>query len=221
MKLITEKELHEDTFISNYYIDPDFNLKNKEIKVIFLPTGYPGKTCYFSDYQIIFILILPQLLLLLLVLILKYWNLNLMIMNTKFRYGFGILMALKDIEILHSPIWKEQIFWIYLFVLINLERIEENFINEIKSKISKEVSIYVVGNKLDIVEDKNNKYKDNPIKYREKAKLLIENKDINNYFEISTKNKKEVDNSLNNIKLYILIDAKSHYITSGSSLNSQ
>ena len=45
---------------------------------------------------------------------------------------------------------------------------------------------------------------------REKAKFLIENKKINNYFEDSAKNNRGIDYLKKNIKWYILRDANCH-----------
>ena len=100
---------------------------------------------------------------------------------------------------------------IYLIDLTNTEEgIDKNFIEEIKSYISKETLIYLVGNKLDLVEGENNKYKDNLMACREQAKLLIENKDINYYFEVSAKNNKGIDILMKNIKWYILRNVECH-----------
>jgi len=60
------------------------------------------------------------------------------------------------------------------------------------------------------VQGENNKYRDNLMACREQAKLLIENKDINNYFEVSAKNNKGIDILMKNIKWYILRDIKCH-----------
>ena len=77
---------------------------------------------------------------------------------------------------------------IYLIDLAStIEGIDKQFIKAIKSRISTNTLIYLVGNKLDLVEGKNNKYRNNLIVCLEQAKLLIENKEIDYYFEVSAK----------------------------------
>ena len=127
---------------------------------------------------------------------------NIKICNNNFfeRYKYVSKSYFTNVEII-----------IYLIDLTDTkEGIDVNFIREIKLNIPYKALIYLVGNKLDLVEDENNKYIDNLMRCREKAKLLIENKDIYNYFEVSAKNNKGIDNLLKNIKWYILRDAKCH-----------
>ena len=57
---------------------------------------------------------------------------------------------------------------IYLIDLTNKEEgIDKYFIEQIKSNISRETLIYLVGNKLDLVEVENNEYKDNLVACRD------------------------------------------------------
>lgn len=94
--------------------------------------------------------------------------------------------------------------------LTDLEGINKSFIEEIKSKISKDTLKYLVLNKIDLLEEEKNNYIDNLFEWRKKAKLLIENKEIDYYFEVSAKNKKGIDNLLKNTKWYFLRKANCH-----------
>ena len=203
---IENLRLHEGIFINNYCIDPYFKFENEGVKVVIVSKGYPGKTCLLHR------------------LIDNYYLEN-------FYTTIGIDFKILKFEFNHNEykfmIWdtngcekyrhltfnflKKAKIVIYLIDLTGMEEgINKNFLGEIKSNISKETLIYLVGNKLDLVESKNNKYKDNLMACREQAKLLIENKDINFYFEVSAKNNKGIDILKKNIKWYILRDIKCH-----------
>ena len=94
--------------------------------------------------------------------------------------------------------------------LTDLDGIDKSFIEEIKSNKSKDALIYLVLNKIDLLEEEKNNYIDNLFEWRKKAKLLIENKEIDYYFEVTAKNKKGIDNLLKNIKWYFLRKANCH-----------
>ena len=98
-----------------------------------------------------------------------------------------------------------------LIDLTDLEGLDQNFIGEIKSIISKNGLIYLVLINIDLLEVEK-RYRDNLFECRKIAKLLIENKDINYYFEVSSKTKKGIDNLVKNIKWYILRNDKCHKV---------
>ena len=198
--------MNKGNFINNYYIDPDFNLENKYVRAVIISRGIPGKeyflyrlTGYYSSENFLSTIGFEYR-------ILKFEfnhnKFNIKIYNSNFleRYRHFPKSLFRNVEI-----------FIYLIDLTDTEEgIDVDFIREIKLNIPYKALIYLVGNKLDLVEDENNKYIDNLMRCREKAKLLIENKDIYNYFEVSAKNNKGIDNLLKNIKWYILRDAKCH-----------
>ena len=198
--------LHEGNFINNYFIEPNNNLGFKKIiKAILYSKGLPGKTCllkrltqnYFLenfgatigvDFDI-----------------LKFeykcneYKIQIWDTNGSERFRAITSSYLKNIDII-----------LIIIDLTDLEGIDKSFIEEIKSKIPKNALKYLVLNKIDLLEEGKNNYIDNLFEWRKKAKLLIENKEIDYYFEVSAKNKKGIDNLLKNIKWYILRKADCH-----------
>jgi len=203
---IENLRLHEGFFLNNYYIDPDFNFNNKTLKIIFLSKGCPGKTCLINrlvekSYSSQFVpTVGVDFKIMKFEFNHKKYKIAIYDTNGSDRFRNIVFSYLKGVKIA-----------IYLIDLTNMEEaIDKQFIKEIKSKISKETLIYLVGNKIDLVEGKNNEYRDNLISCREQAKLLIENKEINYYFEVSAKNNKGIDILMKYIKWYILRDEKCH-----------
>ena len=79
-----------------------------------------------------------------------------------------------------------------------------------KSRFPEEALIYLVGTKLDLVKDDDDILRNELIRCRKKAKLLIESYIINKDLEVSAKNNKGIDNLMKNIKWYILRDKECH-----------
>jgi len=197
--------LHEGNFINNYCIEPDFNFNKKVIKVIFISKDDSGKTSLINRLiKNHFLKDLRRT---------HYGNYH----ELKFefnhnQYEINIWDTIGAKRFIHLSFFflKGSNIVIYVIDLTKLEKIDEIFIDKIKETVSKEALIYLVGNKLDLVEEEINKYGDNLIKCRKKAKLLIENKDINFYFEVSAKNRKGINYLMKNIKWYILRNKECH-----------
>ena len=193
---------------NNYSIDPNFNFNKESLKVVLLSQDYgPGKTCL--NFRIID-------------------NYNLKDYHSTTSFCYSILEFEINNYISQIYIWdtnsrenvksftfhfmRDAEIVLYLIDLTKLEGLDEYFIEKIKSEFSKDILIYLVANKIDLIKDNNYEYFDNLIQFREKAKSLIENKKINYYFEVSAKNSKGINYLIKNIKWYILRDKKYHRI---------
>ena len=203
---IENLRLHEGIFINNYYIDPDFNFNNDIIRIIILSKGEPGKTClinrlvensYSSQIPSTFGI--------------NFRMIRFKFAHKKYRIMINDTSGKERLRSIAFTYLKRMEIVIYLIDLTStIEGIDKQFIKAIKSRISTNTLIYLVGNKLDLVEGKNNKNRNNLIVCREQAKLFIENKEIDYYFEVSAKNNKGIDILMKNIKWYILRDKKCH-----------
>jgi len=152
--------LHKGFFINNYYIAPDFNFNNKSVKVVLVSEGWAGKTYLFNRLTENYYLEYPPISVDSMFKILKFdfkynkyeieirYNID----HNKDRSNSFIFM--KDAEIV-----------IYIIDLTKLEGIDENFFKEIKLLLSEETLKYLVGIKLDLVEE-NNKYRYNLMRYK-------------------------------------------------------
>ena len=198
--------LHEGNFINNYFIEPNNNLGFKKIiKAILYSKGLPGKTCllkrltqnYFLERSLATVGVDFD--------ILKFeYKCNEYKIQIWDTNGSERFRAITSSYLINTNII------LIIIDLTDLEGIDKSFIEEIKSKIPKNALKYLVLNKIDLLEEEKNNYIDNLFEWRKKAKLLIENKEIDYYFEVSAKNKKGIDNLLKNIKWYILRKADCH-----------
>ena len=85
---------------------------------------------------------------------------------------------------------------VYLFDLTEDDNIDEEFIDSIKEKDDKkEKIIYLIGNKLDMIDECKLE------KYRLKAKNLIDRGRVHKYFELSAKSNEGIDFFLKFIKI--------------------
>ena len=198
--------MHEGIFINNYFIEPHFNFENKGVQLVIVSKGVNGKTNLFhrlidNYYSENFVPTIGV----------DFKILEFEFNNNKYKFQIWDTNGNERFRQVTFQYLRNAKIIIYLIDLTEMEEgINKNFLGEIKSNISKETLIYLVGNKLDLVEGENNKYKDNLMACREQAKLLYENKDINYYFEVSAKNNKGIDILKKNIKWYILRDIKCH-----------
>ena len=167
--------LHEGIFKNNYCIDPDFNFNKESLKVVLLSQDcWPGKTClqfritdnyylkdYYSTTSSSYSLLEFE--------INNYiCQINIWDTNSRQNVRSFIFHFMRDAEIV-----------LYLIDLAKLEGLDEYFFEEIKLKFSKETLLYLVVNKIDLIEDGNCEYFDNHMRFRKKAESLIENKKIN------------------------------------------
>ena len=116
---------------------------------------------------------------------------------TSERYNFMLNSYIKRVDII-----------IYMIDLEKESLIKDYFVEEIKRE-KKDVIIYIVGNKLDKVEEKDIT-RQCLEKFRNQASELIEQKLINKCFETSCKTGKGVDNLNRHLKIdsSIIIDKR-------------
>ena len=200
---VNNLKLHEGNFINNYCIVPDYKLNDTSINLTCVSTGVTGKTCllfrlkenYFKKDNLLATI-----------------GVDFMVLEFKFNdkdYKIKIwdTNGSERFRAITSSYLRNANLILYTFDLTDLETFHEEFIDYIKTNAPKEVLIYLVGNRLDLINENNI---NNLSIIREKAKFLIENKKINNYFEVSAKNNRGIDYLKKNIKWYILRDANCH-----------
>lgn len=174
------------------------NIKRTKINVLLVSCGLPGKTCLinrlvtneFNEITLQTIGIDFQML------NYKYnkneYKIKLFDSAGAERYQSISLNYVKTSEII-----------IYLFDLSKDDEIKESFINSIKENNNNKKLIYLIGNKLDLEEAK-----ENIEKYRLQAKKLIDRGRINKYFELSARSGEGIDFFLKHLKIdsSIMID---------------
>ena len=197
-------KLYEGNFINNYCIDPDYKLNDTKINLVCVSKGVPGKTCllfrlienYFKRNHLIATIGIDFM----------FWQFK--FNNKEYKIHLWDTNGSERFRAITSLYLKNANIILYTFDLTDLETFDERFIDYIISNTPKKALIFLVGNKLDLIEENNN----NDLSFfREKAKLLIENKNIKNYFEVSAKNNKGIDYLKKNIKWYILRDINCNY----------
>ena len=140
---IENLKLHEGNFINNYYVDPYFSFKNEMINAVLLSKDWPGKTCLhfrlLENY---------------------YWEdqfptsggsfrkLEFEFDNNKYEIGLWDTISSERYRNFSFNLSKKAQIAIYLIDLTYFIEIDENFIKEIKSRLSEEALIYLVGTKL-------------------------------------------------------------------------
>jgi len=184
--LYSDKLNDNNNIINNNYFNKDI----KEIKVLFMSTGFPGKTSLIN--------ILTGT---------KFSENSLATIGIDYKFiDYEYLTNLYQMKIFDTPgqkkykpilfdYFKKSDVVIILFDLSQANSIDDSLLNNLKDFTnSKEKLIYLVGNKLDIA-DKYLEY------YREKAEKLINTGIINKYFEISARTGEGIDNFSNTLKI--------------------
>ena len=195
---IKDMILYKGNFLNNYFV---YNIKLKEIEkkqknkinvVIISYSGYPGKTCLFMHFlHQEFVGATSKT-------IVDFIYYNYEYNKNKYRLLIWDTSEGERFWPVTKNYVKRANILIYLFDLSNKQSMNENFIKEKNDCLDSSKSmIYLVGNKLDLVINSDI--------YRNKAKDLITNKNIDKYFEISVKTGEGTQSLLKNIEIDSII----------------
>ena len=219
-------KLFEGYFNNNEFILPNIEIKEqkdekkfKKTSIVLLSKGdIPGKTCLVNR-----------------LLGLEYSNENLATIgiekvditfennNSKYKLLFWDTAGAERFRSVSLKNAKYSNFAIYLFDLnCEYNEISMDFINDIREQ-NKNIKIYIVGNRLDLLNENKNKELINREyfeRFRSKTVEAMKNNLVDKYFEISAKTGEGVEKLLNSIKLDSLIYLKS-LNESGNASNDQ